>query len=96
MEHWKELLIYFQDLNEDMGGIVLEYLHVFLKKRTMGNTINNYGQMYSNSSSMNGMRNMLKIRISRDKKPLPNRMIWMTPIDTIHQSIPHNQKNESA
>ena len=86
MKHWKELLISFQDLNEDVGGIVLDYLHVFLKKRTMGKTINNYGQMYSNSSSMNGMRNMLKIRISRDKKPLPNRMIWMTPIDTIHQS----------
>ena len=45
MEHWKELLIYFQDLNEDVGGIVLEYLHVFLKKRTMGKTIHNYGQM---------------------------------------------------
>ena len=30
MEHWKELLIYFQDLNEDVGGIVLEYLHVYL------------------------------------------------------------------
>ena len=86
MKHWKELLISFQDMNEDIGGIVLEYLHVFLKKRTISKTIHNYGQMYSNSSSMNGMRNMLKIRISRDKKPLPNRMIWMTPIDTIHQS----------
>ena len=92
MKHWKELLIYFQDLNEDVGGIVLDYLHVFLKKRTIGETIHNYGQMYLNSLSLNGnnynntMRHVLKNKISRDKKPLPNRMIWMTPIDTIHKS----------
>ena len=92
MEHWKELLIYFQDLNEDVGGIVLEYLHVFLKKRTIGETIHNYGKMHLDSLSMNGnnynniMRKVLKIKISRNRKPLPKRITWMTPIDTIHQS----------
>ena len=85
-------ILYQKNIPEEIEQIIIQYLPLpdqIIKKKKIQKTINNYGKMYLNSLSTNcnnTMRNVLKNKISRDKKPLPNRMIWMTPIDTIHQT----------